>query len=417
MLSGAAAARASAQAAPSEKPPSSPKSAESPAFQRIADQAAQTREADRSDEAIGLYLKALKLNPRWNEGWWYLGTLYYEGDRYSDAASAFHNLVELSPAYGPGLAMLGLCEFELHDYKNSFVHLQSGRVKGLGSNQELIHVTRYHQALIEILGGSFDEAMTLLSSLVNENVLSNQVKLAMGVALLHVPLLPEQVDPSKDALVSAAGNVAELEALSDFDAAKKEFEKLIQDYPSTPFLHYAYGAMLATLSEYKPAEEELLAEIKINPDSSMPYMQLAYVDIKLNRYDDALPLARHAVTLVPESFAAHYLLGRALLETGQVYPSIKELNIAKRLGPFSPEVRYNLARALTRAKQPKQAAVEQAEFERLNAMVEKAKQKLPPQSYRDSSDRGDTAPHQIQPPAPGDTPPHQVEPPPAGSPQ
>lgn len=405
ILSNLLACNSRAQSAGVQRPPAPSKSGGSPEFQRIARQATEAREANRSDEASGLYAKALKLNPRWNEGWWYLGTLYYDGDRYSEGAKAFHNLVELSPAYGPGLAMLGLCEFEMHDYKNSFLHLQLGRVKGLGDNRDLVHVTRYHQALIEILGGNFEDATTLLSSLVTENVLSNQVKLAMGLALLHVPLLPDKVDPSKDALVSAAGNVAELEALSDFDAARKEFDRLIQDNPTTPFLHYAYGAMLAELSEYKPAEQELLAEIKINPDSSMPYMQLAYVYIRLSRFDDALPLARRAVALVPQSFAAHYLLGRALLETGQLYPSIEELSIAKRLGPFSPEVRYNLARALARAKRPRQAAEEQAEFERLNAMVEKAKQKAPPQSYRESSDRGDTAPHQVQTQTPSAVPP------------
>ena len=377
LLSGPSGCGAKAQSA-SQKPPESSKSGGSPAFQRVSTQATQAREANRTEEAIELYAKALKLNPRWNEGWWYLGTLYYDSDRYADGAAAFHNLVELSPEYGPGLAMLGLCEFELHDYKNSFIHLQRGRLKGLGDNKELVHVTRYHQALVAILGGDFDDAKDLLSSLVTENVLSNDVKLALGLALLHVALLPSQIDSSKDALIAAAGNVAELEALGDFDAAKKGFEQLSHDYPSTPFVHFAYGAMLAQLSEYEPAEQQLLEEIKANPGSSMPYMQLAYIDIRLSRYDDALPLARKAVGLVPESFAAHYLLGRVLLESGQVYASLEELSIAKRLGPYSPEVRYSLARALARAKRPKEAAQEQAEFQRLNALAEQAKQKSPP---------------------------------------
>jgi predicted Zn-dependent protease len=383
----------------SQKPPQSSQSRASPEFQRIANQAAQAREGNRAQQAVELYRKALKLDPRWNEGWWYLGTLYYDGSLYPAGVGAFHNLATLSPEYGPGWAMLGLCEFETGDYKNSFIHLQMGRVKGLGDNRDLIHVVRYHQALIDILGGNFEDANRLLSSLVTENVLSNDVKLAMGLDLLHVALLPSQVDPSKDALVSAAGNIGELEALNDFDEAKKDFEQLARDYPSTPFVHYSYGEMLAELSQYQEAEQELLEEIKINPDSSMPYMQLAYVYIRLSRFNDALPLARKAVQLVPQSFAAHYLVGRALLETGQVSESIQELTAAKRLGPHSPEVRYSLARALARAKRTREAAQEQAEFERLNALVERAQKKSPPESYRNSSERGEVAPQQLQQPS------------------
>ena len=37
------------------------------------------------DEAIPFYEKALKLNPKWQEGWWSLGTSNYELDRYQPA--------------------------------------------------------------------------------------------------------------------------------------------------------------------------------------------------------------------------------------------------------------------------------------------------------------------------------------------
>ena len=355
-------------------------------------------EANQSAEAVDLYTKALKLNPRWNEGWWYLGTLYYDGDLFAQGAEAFHNLVALAPDYGAGWAMLGLCEFETHDYENALIHLETGRAKGMGDNKELIYATRYHQALLDLLRANFEESYSLLSSLVIQNVLSNNVKLAMGLALLRVQLMPNQIDPSKDALVSAAGNVGELQALGDFDEAKKAFEKLIQDYPTTPFVHYSFGVMLAELSQYKEAEQQLLEEIKVNSESSMPYMQLAYVYIRNSRFDEALGMVRKAVQLVPGSFAAHYLVGRSLLEVGQVNESVQELSIAKRLAPTSPEVRYSLARALARAHRPQEAAREQEEFKRLNARVEQAKQKLPSQSYRESNERGETSPHEVQKP-------------------
>ena len=81
-------------------------------------------------------------------------------------------------------------------------------------------------------------------------------------------------------------------ALLDFDEADKSFQQLVRDYPATPFVHYAYALMLSGLSEYEKAEEEIHEEVKINPESAMPYMLLARVDVRLNRFQDALPLAQ-----------------------------------------------------------------------------------------------------------------------------
>ncbi len=155
---------------------------------------------------------------------------------------------------------------------------------------------------------------------------------------------------------SFAGPIAGLEVLGDYDPAKEAFEQFVKDYPMTPFVHYAYGAMLAGLSLYLDAERELNEEIKINGESSMPYMQLAYIYIRLEQYKAALPVARKAAQLAPSSFAAHYLLWWARLGLGQVNGAIAGLDTAKHLGPYSPEVRYNLTRALARAKRPREAA-------------------------------------------------------------
>ncbi len=367
-----------------------------PEFDRLAKQAAAAREANRAEEAIGLYQKSLKLKPRWDEGWWYLGTLYYDSDRYKEALPAFRNLVGLSPNLGPGWALLGLCEFETGDYRNALVHLQMARARGLAGNEELVNVTRFHEALVLDLRGDFEGATKLLSSLVARSVMSIDVKVGLGLALLRVPLLPAQVDPSKDALIHEAGEVAELIALSNFDQADTAFQSLIKNYPSTPFIHYAYGSMLSSLSRYGEAENQLLEEIKITPESSIPPMALAYVYLRENRFREALPLGEKAVLLAPQSFAAHYLLGRALLETGDVPGSIRELETARRLGPLSPEVRYNLARAYSKAKRKVEAERERAEFARLNRLFEREQKLSGPQTYRASGERGALEPRVVE---------------------
>src|SRR5579875_383655 len=357
-------------------------------FQQLSEQATKSRLAGDLTKALELYHQALKLNPRWDEGWWYVGTIDYDSNNYREGVQAFKNLVELDPDYGQAWVLLGLCEFEIHDYKNAFIHLERGRLKGVGNNKELANAARYHEALIDILLRNFDEAKSLLSYLVTQNILTNDVKEAMGLALLHVPLLPGQVDPSKDALIYAAGEIGELEALENFDEADRAFQKLVQNYPQVPFVHFAYGSMLADLSRYPQAEQELKEEIKINPGSSLPYLQLAYIYIRLSRFKDALPLAEQGVKLAPDSFVAHYLAGRSLLGLSDTIRSVQELEIAKRLAPYSPQVRYSLAMALARAKRPREAAAEQAEFRRLQALVAKAESTTGPTSYRMTTPEG-----------------------------
>jgi tetratricopeptide (TPR) repeat protein len=385
-------------AAPQTKAnPAAKSAANSAEFKKLAARATEARDQNRLQEAAGLYEKALRLNPRWEEGWWYLGTVDYDADIYGDGVKAFRNLVELDPKYGPAWAFLGLCEFETHDYGNAFIHLEMAKSKGLGNNAELWNVVEYHLALLDILHSEFEASNKLLSDLVQHNVLSPDVEMAFGLTLLRVPLLPDQIDPEKHALISEAGKIGELVALKDFDEADKSFQQLVRDYPTTPFIHYAYGYMLANLAQYREAEREFQEEIKVNGESAMPYVQLAYVYIRGERFKEALPLARKAVQMTPHFFVAHYLLGRALFGLGQVYESITELSIAKRLEPFSPEVRYNLAQALARAKRPRDAAREQAEFQRLTTAL-RAKDLSGADSYRESNERGELEPHQVQAP-------------------
>ncbi len=361
-----------AESAPQKKAnPGAKSDAGSDEFKKLAARANQAREQNRLQEAAELYEKALKLNPRWQEGWWYLGTLDYDANNYGDGVKAFRNLVQLDRQNGAALALLGLCEFETHDYANAFVHLQMAKSKDQALNDELWHVVEYHLALLAILHGDFETANKLLSGLVTHNVLSQNVEMALGLTLLRVPLLPDQIDPEKDALVSAAGRTGELMALEDYNEADKSFQQLIRDYPTTPFVHCAYASMLAGLSEFEKAEEQLREELKLNPESAMPYILLARVDVHLNRFQDALPLAQEAVKLAPRSFAAHYLLGRALLATDKVTEAVDELAEAKRLAPESIEIRFSLALALAKAKRPKEAAAEQAEFRRLSVLVQR----------------------------------------------
>jgi cytochrome c-type biogenesis protein CcmH/NrfG len=77
-------------------------------FAALAAKANAARDAERLDEALVLYRKALALRPRWPEGWWSLGTIEYDQNAYTEAVRAFQKVVALSPKNGTAYVMLGL---------------------------------------------------------------------------------------------------------------------------------------------------------------------------------------------------------------------------------------------------------------------------------------------------------------------
>jgi len=57
-------------------------------FDQIAKEADAARSADRVNDAINLYTDGIHLRPSWGEGWWSLGSLLYDQDRFAEAESA-----------------------------------------------------------------------------------------------------------------------------------------------------------------------------------------------------------------------------------------------------------------------------------------------------------------------------------------
>jgi cytochrome c-type biogenesis protein CcmH/NrfG len=82
---------------PTPKPAAGSASPASAAFNKVAKDAAAARDAGRIDESIALYQKGIKLRPSWVEGYWSLGTAFYELDKYAEAKDAFARVVRLQP--------------------------------------------------------------------------------------------------------------------------------------------------------------------------------------------------------------------------------------------------------------------------------------------------------------------------------
>jgi len=318
-------------------------------FDQLSQQANAARVQGNTDEAIRYYESALKIRPEWPEGWWYLGTLYADAGRFTEAIPVFRKLTEANPKLGPAWASLGLSEFELKDYQASLTHLRQAQELGFAEVPSLENVATYHLALLLNLNGEFEDAFGLLASKFGKEALAQQTRVALAMSMLRIPLLPEQLDPSKDALIADAGETAELLVTASFDQAFQAFQQMLKDYPNTPFLHYAYGSALDFRSRYDEAEAQLREETQVMPHSALPYMRLAAIALKAHRPADALPSAERAVALAPQSAMAHKILAKALTELGKSEPAAKETETAEKLGPERPEVDSEVASTYARS--------------------------------------------------------------------
>ena len=350
-------------------------------FQSLSQRAASAFASGQLDLASGYYRDALALNPSWEEGWRNLGTLYYVQQTFPEAIKALRNAIALDASHGTIWALLGLSEFQMKDYENAYIHLDRGSSVGLAGNPAAIQVAKYHLGLLLNRRGDFDRATIVLTPGSGAGPAEKPVKIALGLALLRMPLLPDEIPARQLPLVELAGETAAFLVESKYDEAFRRFDQLLAQYPATPFLHYAYGSALMSASKFDEADKQFSEETRVSAKNALPYRRRAAIALQLRQRDEALKLAEQAIALDSQSPEAHYLRGRALLELSRNEEALGELETARTLAPNNPEVHFALAKAYAKSGQPDAAEKERAIFERLNAAIQMQKSQTGSQAY------------------------------------
>src|SRR5216110_409784 len=131
-------------------------------------------QANQIPEAIRLYSRATALKPNWPEGWWHLGTLFFDAGRFAEARDAFAHFVTAERKQpGPGFAMLGLSEFQLKDYPKALVNLERGKRLGLGTDQAFELTVLFHDGILNNLLGEPEIALQRLTLAANQIAAAN----------------------------------------------------------------------------------------------------------------------------------------------------------------------------------------------------------------------------------------------------
>jgi len=122
-------------------------------------QASAARTQNDVPRAIELYSQAVKENPNWPEGWWFLGSLQYGTGAYIPARDALSHYIEMIPNAGPAFALRGLCEFETAEYPKALADIQHGISLGAANEARNEQILRYHEALLLTRQGEYAAAL------------------------------------------------------------------------------------------------------------------------------------------------------------------------------------------------------------------------------------------------------------------
>jgi len=320
-------------------------------FDEIAASAKKAWDENRDGDAIALSRQGLAKRPGWDAGFWYLGTILYEQDKYREARDNLRHYLALKPKQGVGWALAGLCDYKLREYVRADEELQRAQALGLEGRLELQSSVYYYSALLLTREERYEESAAYLYHLRRKDAglhVDVQLEIPMGLNALKYALLPEELPADRIELVRQAGAAVFARFEERHDEAKSSFAQLLKQYPDEEGLHYQYGLIL--LGEHVAAGAgEMEKATELSPSDSAPHISLAQYYLDLEQNDKATAQIDKALELDPASIPARLLKGQLLTVAGDTAAAIAELETTRTMSPGDSQVLWALMRAYHKA--------------------------------------------------------------------
>jgi tetratricopeptide (TPR) repeat protein len=317
-------------------------------FDDLARRASRARESNDIPRALELYGQAIRLNPKWPEGWWFLGQMQYSTDSYAGARDSLTHYIDLTPNATAALALRGLSEFEIGEYSQSLADIQRSLSLGAANQPHNELILRFHEALLLTRLGRFEDAVQSYRYFARNGISSPEILGGLGLAGLRKPLFPKDVEVSQQSLFLAAGNAAFQFMAGNENTARESFQGLFQQFPSSSDAHYLYGYLLFPKDPDK-AVAEFKRSVEIEPSNAVAQAMVAWSYLVRGNALEAAPYAERAVKENPRLPLAQLVSGRALVETGDVNGGIQHLQEALQLEPGNLEIHLALVRGYSEA--------------------------------------------------------------------
>ena len=335
------------QDATSPAPPDSPRMPGIP-FDELARRASEELKQGRLEDALRFFRAGVELNPRWDEGWWYVGSIQHERQQFAEARDAYRRAVELKPDAGAAWAMMGVCEYRLGHREEALAYLVKGDALGFRGNEEIARLTTYHIAVLLVRSGQFDLPAGYLAKLARSEGEAPDVVAACG--LIDPPDAPAPLRSTREGPGPGDGDrtgglLRPGGKERGGEAALRDADRYVSVDSTCPLGVRALPVPRGVQGRLPMLEKE----VSVFPENWQAHQRIALDVLARGTPAEALPHAREAARLAPHVFACHLALGRALIAVDAVAEGTAELEEAARLAPEVPDVYLALAQGYARA--------------------------------------------------------------------
>ena len=285
-------------------------------FYRISTLARESMNRGQFAEAIGVWRKALLLDPGDGKAHYNLAVCFTRTGHPAEALAEYRKGAELHP--------------------------------------DAIRIAGYAWALAQ--EGKVDEAIDYYRKALALGPTNSAVEVQLGTVLLGKGLAAEALDHLHQAVALAPDSAeahnklgAGLAKAGQAEEAIAELQQTVALEPNAPEYRYDLGYAMAQSGNLAEAVAEYRKSLELGSTGAAIESELGVVLFETGDTAEAVQHLRKAVTLAPNSADAHDKLATALAGTGQPAESAIHFRKAVALAPESLEYRYNLAHLLLKA--------------------------------------------------------------------
>jgi Tfp pilus assembly protein PilF len=138
---------------------------------------------------------------------------------------------------------------------------------------------------------------------------------------------------SNENVATTLGRAISETQTGNFDAATKDFEKVLKKDPQNKYAHYNLGYIAQTQGNRANAETEYRLALAADPKFQQALYNLAIAVTADGDKQAAIGLYRQAIAVANDDASSHFNLGLLLRQTGKTKEGNSEVQLAVRLNP------------------------------------------------------------------------------------
>ncbi len=319
----------------------------------------QALAADKPEEAIALYHKAIELNPNLALYHQTLGDVLIQIGKWEEATTAYKKAIELKPTSA------------LYHHNLGKVQEKQGQLEeAIASYSQAININPNFSEFYNSLGtalmekGLIDEAIAKFQKAISLEPDSGIAHQNLGLALEKQGQIEEAIVCYRKALEVDPGFWEPYQKLGialtkqrELHQAAQVYSKACQLHLTSATVHHHCGEALTKFHQWEEAVAAYHKAIEIQANSAVVYHQYGYALAQLQKWPEAIAAYRQAIELQLNSPEIYHHLGYALVQHKSWSEAIVAYRKVTELQPNSPEAYHHLGYALSQLQKWEEAVI------------------------------------------------------------